>query len=78
MARKDMGAENWRLCDRKEIAKRLGISVKHLQNLTQQGTIPYYRLGRSVRYDPSEVWRALQFLKREGSAGSSSPISTFS
>lgn len=40
----------------REAAQSLGISERTLWNLTQAGTIPPIRLGRSVRYDP-EVLR---------------------
>jgi hypothetical protein len=35
----------------------LGLTVKTLRNLHQTGTedLPYYKLGRAVRYDPDEV-----------------------
>lgn len=42
----------------REAAQSLGISERTLWSLTDDGTIPCIRLGRSVRYD-IEVLRAL-------------------
>ena len=46
-----------------ELAEILTCSVRHLQNLRRRKLIPYVRLGpRLVRYDPSDVERAIQKL----------------
>lgn len=39
----------------KVMAKMLGISVRHLRNLTQEGMIPCIRLGGRVLYNPQRV-----------------------
>ena len=44
----------------KEVAKFLGISVSRTYELTQQGKIPYYKVGRLVRFDLNEVWEKMQ------------------
>jgi predicted DNA-binding transcriptional regulator AlpA len=52
-----------RLITESELAEILTCSVRHLQNLRRWKLIPYVRLGpRLVRYDPSEVERAIQKL----------------
>ncbi len=48
-----------------EAAKSLGISERTLWSLTDDGTIPCIRLGRSVRYDLAVLreWVAKQRLE---------------
>ena len=38
-----------------EAAEYLGISIARLMNLTSNGKVPYYKLGRSNRYLLSEL-----------------------
>jgi Helix-turn-helix domain len=49
------------LCE-KEQAAQLQCSLRHLINLRNKRLIPYVRLGRSIRYDPAAVQRALEKL----------------
>jgi hypothetical protein len=52
-----------KLLTESEQAELLTCSVRHLQNLRRTKLIPYVRLGpRLVRYDPTEVERAIQKL----------------
>ena len=46
----------------KELAAELNISVRHVINLRQRRKIPFIRLGKSIRFDPAAVNRALQKL----------------
>jgi excisionase family DNA binding protein len=56
------------LLDAKETAKILNISERSLWTLTNNGTIPHIRFGRSIRYDPSDLARWITKQKRK-SAG---------
>jgi excisionase family DNA binding protein len=38
-----------------EAACYLGVSVSRLMNLTSQGKVPYYKFGRSNRYQKKEL-----------------------
>jgi excisionase family DNA binding protein len=44
----------------REQAETMGISWRHLQNLTRQRLVPHIRLGRLVRYCPEDVDRAIR------------------
>ena len=46
--------------DKEGIAAHLGLSVRHITNLMNSRQIPYYRLGRCVRFRISEVEFALK------------------
>ena len=41
-------------------AQQLGISPRHLHDLTKQRLIPCVRLGRAVRYNPTAVAQAVE------------------
>jgi excisionase family DNA binding protein len=58
------------LLTRSEAAKMLAIYERTLFTLTQDGTIPSVRIGRSVRYRVAEIETALDRLQR-GSGGRS-------
>ena len=45
-----------------EQAKLLKCCTRHLLGLRQKRLIPYLKLGRSVRYDPEAVARAMEKL----------------
>ncbi len=53
----------------REAADFLGIPVGSLRNLTSQGKIPYYKLGRRNRYSRNELTQLLLSNKRGGSYG---------
>ncbi|MCE9620091.1 MAG: helix-turn-helix domain-containing protein [Planctomycetes bacterium] len=44
-----------RYFDSKQAAKFLGISVRHLWTLKNQNLIPWFPLGRCVRYSPEVI-----------------------
>lgn len=46
----------------REAALQLAISERTLWTLTKAGTIPCIRLGRSVRYRPSDIEKQLNSL----------------
>ncbi len=48
------------LLNRNETARRLGISERLLWRLTQRGSIPCVRLGRSVRYCPKAIAKVIE------------------
>lgn len=39
---------------RHELATHQGISVRYVDELTRNGILPFYKIGRSVRYDLGE------------------------
>ena len=45
-----------------EQAAHMSCCLRHLDNLRQKRLIPFIRLGRSIRYDPIAVHKALQKL----------------
>ena len=46
------------LIETKEVAKRLKISGKSVTNHRNKGNIPFVMVGRSVRYNWNDVYRA--------------------
>jgi excisionase family DNA binding protein len=38
-----------------ELAQRLGITVRHVRRLVAEKRVPYYKVGRLVRFDPAEI-----------------------
>ena len=50
------------LLTEKEQAALLSISAHHLINLRRQRLVPHVKLGKSIRYNPTEVARAVQKL----------------
>jgi excisionase family DNA binding protein len=51
------------LWDKRETAKALSISVRHLEDLTKEGVIKAVRLGRRALYDPADLRAAIETLK---------------
>jgi excisionase family DNA binding protein len=39
---------------RHELAVKQGISLRYVDELTRNGILPHYKIGRSVRYDLAE------------------------
>lgn len=52
------------LVDRKELARLLGLSPSYISKLMKYEGMPYFKIGRSVRFKLSEV---VEFLKRRRS-----------
>lgn len=54
-----------------ELAKRLGVSVRHLRRLVQERRIPSLKFGHFVMFDESEIAAWLEHCRRpaEGVGG---------
>jgi excisionase family DNA binding protein len=46
------------LLDMSEVAETLGVTRRHVQRLVSEKRIPYFKVGRFIRFDPAElsVW----------------------
>ena len=44
-----------KILNRQKLAKHLSLSLRYIDELTKNGTLPFYKIGKSVRYDLSEV-----------------------
>jgi excisionase family DNA binding protein len=38
-----------------QLAERLGITVRHVRRLVAEKRLPYYKVGRLVRFDLAEI-----------------------
>lgn len=64
---------NGRLATKAEAAEHTQLSGRSIDNLMKEGTIPYYKIGRSVRFDLAEVREALaEQFKIEANTGEAS------
>ena len=43
-----------------QLAERLGTTVRHVRRLVAERRLPYYKVGRLVRFDPAEITQWLQ------------------
>jgi excisionase family DNA binding protein len=43
-----------------QLAERLGITVRHVRRLVAERRLPYYKVGRLVRFDSAEIEQWLQ------------------
>ena len=57
--------EEERLWNLRDVARYLGCTPRHVQNLVSCG-LPHIRLGRLVRFDPEEVAAYLNEHRRLG------------
>ncbi|HVA75658.1 MAG TPA: helix-turn-helix domain-containing protein [Acidimicrobiales bacterium] len=48
------------LLDIDQLAQRLGITVRHVRRLVADKRVPYYKVGRLVRFDQAEITQWLQ------------------
>ncbi|WP_246281926.1 helix-turn-helix domain-containing protein [Fodinicola acaciae] len=48
-----------------EAAERMGMSVRHVRRLVSERSIPFYKVGRSVRIASSDVDAYLRALRVE-------------
>jgi predicted DNA-binding transcriptional regulator AlpA len=53
--RRDVSGHTALLVDAAAAAEMLGISTRNLWSLTKRGAVPVRRIGRSVRYSPTEL-----------------------
>lgn len=51
---------------RQQLAAHLALSLRYVDELTRCGKLPFFRIGKSIRYDVAEVEAALRsrFLVR--------------
>ena len=47
------------LFNRREIADYIGVSERTISNMMRQRRIPVIKIGKSVRFDPTKVRKAL-------------------
>jgi excisionase family DNA binding protein len=45
---------------RKQTAAHCGLSLRTIDELTRNGTLPFFKIGKAVRYDLNEVENALR------------------
>ena len=45
---------------RKQIAAHCGLSLRTIDELTRNGILPHFKIGKAVRYDLAEVEDALR------------------
>jgi excisionase family DNA binding protein len=57
---------SYNLLDKIETAERLRISLRTLDNRIKAGTIPFVRLGKLVRFIPSDIEKFIQAHKIGG------------
>ena len=50
------------------VAKRLGVSTRHVRRLVQERRIPYIKWGRPLRFDPVEIEAWLDERRRPPAA----------
>jgi excisionase family DNA binding protein len=43
-----------------QVAERPGITVRHVRRRVAERRLPYYKVGRLVRFDPAEIAQWLQ------------------
>jgi excisionase family DNA binding protein len=54
------------LLDKYEAAERLRISLRNLDNRIKNGTIPFVKLGKLVRFTPRDIERFIEAHKIGG------------
>jgi excisionase family DNA binding protein len=54
------------LLDKFEAAERLRISMRNLDNRIKNGTIPFVKLGKLVRFIPSDIEKFIEAHKIGG------------
>jgi excisionase family DNA binding protein len=54
---------SYNLLDKIETAERLRISLRTLDNRIKAGTIPFVRLGKLVRFIPSDIEKFIEAHK---------------
>ena len=52
------------MCTYAEIAQHLGVSIRTVKRMKDRGEIPYYQIGRQIRFKLSEVEEATKCQKR--------------
>lgn len=49
-----------RLLTRRQQAARCGLSVRTIDDMLSKGILPFFKIGKSIRFDPTEVEEALR------------------
>jgi excisionase family DNA binding protein len=52
-----------------QLAERLGITVRHVRRLVAERRVPYLKVGRLVRFDPSEIAKWLRDSAHPAASG---------
>lgn len=61
-----------RMITRQQLAAAFGLSVRSIDELTHTGVLPYFKIGKAVRYDLTEAgaaFRARFYVPAQGRAG---------
>jgi excisionase family DNA binding protein len=46
--------------NRRELSAHLRLSLRTIDNLLKSGTLPYFKVGKAIRFDPAEVESAMR------------------
>ena len=57
------------LLSKKELAKYLGISTKTVERKIAEGLIPFYKIGKVLRFDQESINELLKHCRRNGNEG---------
>ena len=49
-----------------QLAERLGVSTRHVRRLVAERRVPYLKVGKFVRFDPSEIAEWLDWTRVAG------------
>lgn len=58
-AEQELAEEHGPLIDVGGLAERLGVDVRFVRRLVDERRIPFYKVGKHVRFDPADVARWL-------------------
>jgi excisionase family DNA binding protein len=56
-----------RLIDINELARHLGVNVRHVRRLVAERRIPFVKWGHLLRFDPAEIKRWVDTARRPSS-----------
>lgn len=62
------GSTQAKLVDIAWVAKRLGVSVRHVRRLVLEKRIPFVKWGHLLRFDPDEIERWIDTARRPPAA----------
>jgi len=57
------------LYSKKEIAQKLGVSVKTIERKIIEGILPYYKIGTIVRFDENSINVLLAHCRKNSKEG---------
>jgi excisionase family DNA binding protein len=59
-----------KLLNKKQLAERLGLTVRGVESMMARKALPFYRLGnRTVRFDERDVTKALEGMRVDATKG---------